>query len=131
MGELRNSKLKSFWSTFRYKSCDLSSSIMSPSVTKVVHKGQILVYRVIVHNIFKGWLWCVFCTIICVLVFLFLAMVLSVYFQSMSLTVPLVSFVPLFKHYHPLGTLDVIASMQAITLYQKILWQDTKLKNVA
>ena len=40
----------------------------------------------------------VFCTIIyfvCLFVFLFLAMALSVYFQSISLTFPLVSFVPL------------------------------------
>ena len=32
--------------------------------------------------------------IICLFVFLFLAMALSVYFQSLSLTLPLVSFVP-------------------------------------
>ena len=37
----------------------------------------------------------VFCTIICLVVFLFLAMALSVYFQSMTLTIPLVSFDPL------------------------------------
>ena len=41
-----------------------------------------------------SFLCCVICTIICLFVFLFLAMALSLYFQSMSLTVPLVSFVP-------------------------------------
>ena len=41
-----------------------------------------------------SFLCCVFCTIICLFVFLFVAMASSVYFQSMSLTVPPVSFVP-------------------------------------
>ena len=41
------------------------------------------------------FLCCVFCTITCLFAFLFLAMALSVIFQSMSLTVPEVSFVPL------------------------------------
>ena len=39
------------------------------------------------------------CTIICLFVFLFLAMALSFYFQSMSLNVPLVHFVPLLEWY--------------------------------
>ena len=41
-----------------------------------------------------SFLCCVFCTI-CLFVYLSLAMALSVYFPSMSLTVPLVYFVPL------------------------------------
>ena len=45
---------------------------------------------------FCSFLCFVFCTIICLFVFLFLAMVLSVYFLSMNLTLPLVSFTPLF-----------------------------------
>ena len=41
-------------------------------------------------NLVFSFLRCVFCTIICLFVFLFLAMALSVYFLSMSMTFPLV-----------------------------------------
>ena len=45
----------------------------------------------------KSRVFYVVCTIICLFVFLFLAMTLSVYFLSMSLTIPLVSFAPLLR----------------------------------
>ena len=53
--------------------------------------------------LFFSFLCCLFCTIICLFVFLFLAIALSVYFLSRSLTLSLVSFVPSSLKYGPMG----------------------------
>ena len=60
----------------------------APEITPSFWWGLCLVF---------SFLCCFFCTIICLFVFLFLTMALLVYFLSMSLALPLVSFVPLFQ----------------------------------
>ena len=71
--------------------CEVGSAYPSvaPEITPSFYWGSCCVVF--------SFLCCVFCTIIYMFVFLFLAMALSVYFLSMRLTVPLVSFVPLLS----------------------------------
>ena len=62
--------------------------------------------------LFFSFLWCIMCAVVC-LSFSFLAMALSVCFRFMSLTVPLVSFVPL------------LSLLQRTQLYASIVTKDT------